>query len=164
MHYRLYNPNDFASLYAIEEVCFQRPLRFSRAYMRRLIDAGTSATWIADAHGAMAGFGIVEWERRAVGIHAYVPTIEVAPEYRRHGVGTGLLRRLEISAMEAGACLIWLHVDKENEGAIQLYELQGYIRMAHQEDFYAPGRGAYRYRKELRAGKAASTVDSVNLG
>ena len=31
MNYRLFEPDDFDELYAIEEMCFQPPLRFSRA-------------------------------------------------------------------------------------------------------------------------------------
>ena len=37
MLYRLYQPGDFAALYAVEELCFEPPFRFSRAYMRQLI-------------------------------------------------------------------------------------------------------------------------------
>jgi hypothetical protein len=48
MHYRLYQPADFAALYAVEELCFEAPFRFSRALMRKLIANPNSATWIAE--------------------------------------------------------------------------------------------------------------------
>ena len=37
MIYRLYQPDDFAQLYAVEKTPFQPPIRFSRSYMRQLI-------------------------------------------------------------------------------------------------------------------------------
>ena len=48
MHYRLYLPADFPQLYAIEQLCFQPPIRFPRPYMRQLIANPDSATWIAE--------------------------------------------------------------------------------------------------------------------
>jgi ribosomal protein S18 acetylase RimI-like enzyme len=156
MQYRLYIPSDFAALYAIEEICFQPPLRFSRAYMRRLIQSQTSATWIAEEENDMAGFAIVEWSLTTRGVRAYIPTIEVTPVQRKKGVGRELLSRLEDSAQEAGAATIDLHVDTENAGAIHLYESRGYTRMGKDDHFYAPGRGAFLYRKTFPAPKAAA--------
>ena len=74
---RPYIANDFAALYAIEEVCFQPPFRFGRGYMRHLVNASNTATWIAEEKGQMAGFAIVEWTRHRGGVSAYIQTIEV---------------------------------------------------------------------------------------
>jgi hypothetical protein len=83
--YRLYKPEDFAALYAIEEVCFKPPHRFSRGYMRQLIRQDNAATWIAVDDGRMCGFGLVEWERERAGMVAYVQTWKPlrAPRGRR---------------------------------------------------------------------------------
>ncbi len=48
MLYRLYQPGDFPALYAVEELCFEPPFRFSRTYMRQLIESPNAATWIAE--------------------------------------------------------------------------------------------------------------------
>ena len=150
MHYRLYQPPDFPQLYAIEELCFQPPLRFPRAYMRRVIDNSASATWIAeDEHGAMAGFAIVEWSSGADGGNAYIATIEVSPVFRGRGIGRGLLECVEHTARTAGSDVLWLHVDTENATAIVLYEKNGYVFFGKEEHFYAPERGALIYRKPL---------------
>ncbi len=148
MNYRLYKPGDFEELYAIEEICFQPPLRFSRVYMRELINGRRSATWIAEEDGAMAGFAIVEWSVTKRGTSAYIPTIEVLPVQRGRGVGRGLMCRLEQSAREAGAVAIGLHVDVENADAIRLYESQSYQRAGLSDHFYGPGQSAYLYKKE----------------
>ena len=148
VEYRLYAPTDFAALYAIEEVSFQPPLRFGRRYMRQLVEAADTATWIAEEDGAMAGFAIVEWEAGT----AYIQTLEVMPERRGVGVGGELLRRIEGSAWNAKAALIWLHVDEENGGAIRLYETYGYRYENRQENYYAHGRAALIYTKRLAGG------------
>lgn len=151
MLYRPYTPSDFAALYAIEEACFQPPLRFDRAYMRQLVGAVNSATWIAEEDGRMAGFAIVEWDTTALGVLAYIQTIEVAPEHRGRGAGGELLRRVEASALTAGAHAIWLHVDAENAAAIQLYESHGYKREGREENYYPRRRPALIYVKSLNS-------------
>ena len=149
MHYRLFQPGDFAQLYAIEQVCFQPPLRFGRRYMRQLIESPASATWIAEEEGKMAGFAIVEWTLEPGHEAAYIPTLEVSPDHRRLGIGLELLRRLEQAAIDARAGLIWLHVDAENEPAIRLYRAEGYRLQGRHEHYYARHRAAEVYSKQL---------------
>jgi len=155
VNYRLYAPNDFAALYAIEEACFEPPFRFGRSFMRELVDRSDGATWIAEENGRMAGFAIAGWSQEEEGMTAYIQTIEVVPEWRGGGVGSGLMRQIEDSARAAGAETIWLHVDTENDVAIRLYEGHGYLHEGRDEDFYARGRAALVFAKELRAGVAS---------
>lgn len=150
MHYRLFEPEDFDDLYAIEEVCFEPPQRFSRRYMRHLVQSPNTGTWVAQENFCLAGFAIVEWSTQPNGIAAYVTTIEVLPERRIHGIGSELLRRVEGSAHAEGAVEIRLHVDVENVSAIHLYEANGYHSVGHAEHYYARGRAAKIYMKELR--------------
>ena len=149
MNYRLFQPEDFHDLYAIEEVCFQPPQRFTRRYMRQLLASSEAATWIADQERQMAGFAIVEWSPQVTGIVAYIATIEVLPEYRGLGIGAELLRRLEGSANAERAIEIWLHVDTENSSAIRLYERSGYQKAGRANHYYARHRPAAIYVKPL---------------
>ena len=157
----LYRPciaEDFAPLYAIEELCFQSPLRFGRGQMRRLIQSRNAATWIAEQGGLICGFAIVEWGRKAGEVVAYIQTIEVAPDRRGQGVGGELLRRVEGSAQAAGARQIWLHVDAENAAAIRLYEANGYRIEGRRENYYPLGRAALICLKALGTEAVASTL------
>lgn len=154
MLYRPYAANDFDPLYAIEEVCFEPPLRFSRRYMRSLVTAANAATWIAEEDGRMAGFAIVEWTESLEALLAYVQTIEIAPEQRGRGAGHELLRRVEDSALAAGAASIWLHVDEENRAAIALYQSHGYLCKDREEGYYGRGRAALIFEKALGKGPA----------
>ena len=149
MHYRLFEPEDFDELYAIEEICFQPPQRFSRRYMRELTSSSDAATWIAAEKNQMLGFAIVEWVQQITGIIAYIATIEVLPEFRGSGIGAELLRRLEGSANAERAITIWLHVDMENAPAIRLYERLGYQNSGRADHFYARNRPAAIYVKSL---------------
>lgn len=149
MRYRLYEPSDFASLYAVEELCFVPPFRFSRRLMRQLIESSNSATSIAEEGATFTGFSIVEWTAEHAGLSAYIQTIEVHPEWRGRGIGTELLSRVEGSAGNAGAKIIGLHVDVENAAAIHLYERHGYERQGREEHYYARRRAAFIYAKPL---------------
>ncbi len=149
MFFRLYKSGDFAQLYAIEELCFQPPYRFSSTYLQQLVQSEASATWIAEPGGVIAGFAVVEWVLGPGAAEAYIQTIEVAPDYRSQGIGNELLHRLEDSAQAAGGHSIWLHVDAENEPAIKLYEAHGYRHEGREEHYYARSRAALIYRKPL---------------
>jgi ribosomal protein S18 acetylase RimI-like enzyme len=149
MNYRLFQPDDFHDLYAIEEVCFQPPQRFTRRYMRQLLDSPEAATWIAEQGQIMTGFAILEWSQQVTGIVAYIATIEVLPEYRGKGIGAELLRRLEGSANAERAIEVWLHVDAENAPAIHLYERSGYHKSGRVDHYYARNRSAVVYVKTL---------------
>ena len=155
MNYRLYTAEDFAQLYAIEEVCFQPPFRFGRGYMRQLVNCSDAATWIAEENGQMMGFGIVEWTRERGGLIAYIQTIEVAPERRGRGIGGELLQRMEDSAGDAGARVIGLHVDATNGDAIRLYNAHGYACEGRSEDYYAKGRPGLMFAKALEVEPAS---------
>ncbi len=150
MIFRAYKPSDFDQIYAIEEICFQPPMRFPRRYIRRLVDGPDAITWIAEEAGKIAGFSIADFGRDADGLFAYIQTIEVLPEERGRGAGNELLRRIEQSARERGAHAICLHVEAQNGGAIRLYERHGYRCEGRQDNYYAHGRPGLVYRKLLR--------------
>ena len=149
MLYRLYKPEDFDPLYALEELCFEPPSRFGRRYMRLLVSRANAAAWIAEEDGRLWGFAIVEWSEERRGVTAYIQTIEVAPKMRARGVGGALLGSIEGSARAVGAGLIWLHVEAANTGAIRLYEARGYACDGRQENYYPHGRAALIYVKRL---------------
>ena len=149
MDYRLFKSADFPALYAVEELCFEPPFRFSRSYMRQLIESANAATWIAEQDAELIGFSIVEWAAEQSALVAYIQTLEVHPAFRGRGIGAELLARAEESARAAGAHSIALHVDVENTAAIHLYESHGYARQGREEHYYARHRAALIYTKPL---------------
>lgn len=149
MIYRPYKHGDFDELYAIEEICFQPPLRFPRRYIRRLVESADAVTWIAENDARIAGFSIADFGQEQDGVFAYIQTIEVSPGMRGRGIGNELLRRIENSAVQRGAHAIWLHVESQNAGAIRLYESHGYKCEGRHDNYYAHGRAGLVYCKLL---------------
>ncbi|MGD0800525.1 MAG: N-acetyltransferase [Terracidiphilus sp.] len=149
MLYRPYTPEDFDPLYAIEELCFEPPSRFSRRYMRQLVSSPNAATWVAEENGRLQGFAIVECNEDEGELAAYIQTIEVLPEARGQGAGRELLNHIEGSARLAGAAVVWLHVESENTAAIRLYEAHGYCCEGRQENYYPSGHAALIYIKRF---------------
>jgi ribosomal-protein-alanine N-acetyltransferase len=149
MHYRLFKVADFDALYAIEEICFQPPLRFSRRYMRSIIGDPNGVAWVAEDAGRIAGFAVAGWTCEQAAAVAYLQTIEVDPQQRGKGVASELLKRIETSAHSAGALTLWLHVDATNAVAIRLYERHGFKFYGREDHYYAPDRGALVYTKSL---------------
>jgi len=138
------------ALYAIEEACFETPLRFSRALMRSLAHDPQCRTWLGIVDNIRAGFAIAGLSNDDDPTSAYIWTIEVLPSLRRMGVARQLLERMEESARDAGCSAIELHVSERNAGGLALYDAAGYVRTGVDAEYYGRRENAFRYRKALK--------------
>lgn len=138
------------ALYAIEEACFEPPLRFSRALMRSLAHDPDCRTWLGIVDNIRAGFAIAGLSNDDDPTSAYIWTIEVLPALRRRGVARQLLMRMEESTRDAGRTAIELHVSERNVGGLALYEAAGYARTGVDAEYYGRRENAFRYRKVLQ--------------
>lgn len=77
-----------------------------------------------------------------------VVSIGVREGWRRRGVGTLLVKRVE---EELGAGCVELEVKTSNKGAVRFYESLGYKRVGVLRDYYGRGSHAYLMRKTGRA-------------
>ena len=151
MRLREYSSRDLGTIFALDEVCFEVPFRFSARVMQQFAEARNALTVVAEdeTRGEIAGFCIAHVERAGKGLRAYVVTLDVAPQYRRHGLARQMMQHIERQATEAGCASVELHVSVENAGAIAFYEAKGYERSHIVKSFYGLGRHAYVYRKAL---------------
>lgn len=151
MRLREYSAGDLRAIFVLDEVCFAPPFRFSERAMKQFAEARNALTVIAEneSDGEIAGFCIAHVERARKGLVAYVVTLDVAPEHRRHGLARTMMQRIEQQALDAGCDGVELHVSVENDGAISFYEREGYERSHVVRSFYGLGRHAYVYRKPL---------------
>ena len=155
MQLRSYQPGDATQMYALDEICFASPFRFSQAAMRRFAEAKNAIVRLAFDDGpsggsaGLLGFCIVHLEHAKASTLGYVVTLDVAPAWRRQGIASALLYEVEAAAAEAGARGMGLHVHSENESAIRLYEWHGYVHAHVAPDFYGRGLDAQVYRKLL---------------
>jgi ribosomal-protein-alanine N-acetyltransferase len=150
MRLREYNSTDLGTIFALDEVCFEPPFRFPARVMRQFAEARNALTVVAETEaGEIAGFCIAHVERAGKGLRAYVVTLDVAPQYRRHGLARQMMERIEQQAIEAGCDSMELHVSVDNKGAIAFYERESYERLHIVKSFYGLGRHGYVYRKSL---------------
>ena len=151
MRLREYSSNDLRAIFALDEVCFEPPFRFSERAMRQFAEARNALTVIAEdeSNRVIAGFCIAHLERARKGLVTYVVTLDVAPAYRRHGLAHEMMQSVERQAADADCEAVELHVWVDNEAAISFYEREGYERTHMVKSFYGLGRHAYVYRKSL---------------
>lgn len=153
MRLREYSSDDLGAIFALDEVCFTRPFRFSKRAMEQFAEARNALTVVAEdeATREIAGFCIGHVERARKGLVTYVVTLDVAPAFRRHGLARQMMQSIEQQALEADCGAVELHVWVENEAAIAFYEREGYERSHMVKSFYGLGRHAYVYRKPLES-------------
>jgi [ribosomal protein S18]-alanine N-acetyltransferase len=139
-------------MYRLDVICFTAPFQFDRETMREAAEAPAAIVVIVDGKFAdeMAGFVIVHLQGAGAGKYAYVITIDVAPDSRRGGIGSKVLKHAENEARAAGAMRIGLHVATDNASAIQFYERELYQRTGMAKRFYREaGLDALIYQKAL---------------
>lgn len=108
---------------------------------------------VAECGKELAGFGIMKY----LDDDAHLLLFAVKPEYRRRGVGSGLLDWLESTATTAGIELIFLETRTTNGAAREFYAARGYHELATLPRYY--GReDAVRIGKDLGNFTAARSV------
>jgi ribosomal-protein-alanine N-acetyltransferase len=130
---------------ALDDVCFERTFRFSRAAMRSFAEAKRARVVVAEADGELAGFAILHIEHGS----GYVVTLDVAPEQRRLGLATRLMDELASQARSAGCSKMMLHVYPANVAAVRFYERLGFVFQTTVPGFYGVGLDALKYRMPL---------------
>ena len=140
-------------MYELDLLCFTEPFTFDLPSMRRFATQKNAIVVVAEAHGSLAGFAILNVENMLGAKLAYITTLDVHPQQRRLGLASQLMDEAECLATSAGAGLATLHVYADNESAIAFYERRGYLRGSPDVDFYAPGMSAWSYTKLLKSNK-----------
>ena len=99
---------------------------------------------------------VVAWCSRAAR-RAYIPYLFVMPELQGHGLGSMLLRRVEMILELEGAERVQLETPADNVLAVRFYEKQGYKILAMRHD----GRTAHAPFMSVRLEKALHPFDGV---
>jgi [ribosomal protein S18]-alanine N-acetyltransferase len=146
---RGYRPEDLEAMFQLDELCFEPPFRFSRAEMRRYAQAHNAHVVIIEIAGHLAGFCIAHVNQSSDDTTGYIVTLDVAPEHRRKGIASLLMREAERQVAEAGCGAMVLHVFSGNAGAISFYEREGYALFRAVPNFYAKNVNALVYCKPL---------------
>ena len=120
--------------------------------LRSIRDRATNAV-VAECGADLAGFGIMKY----LDDDAHLLLFAVKPEYRRRGVGSGLVTWLERTATTAGIELIFLETRATNTAAREFYAARGYRELATLPRYYG-SEDAVRIGKDLGSFTAARSV------
>jgi len=132
------------------ELCFANSMDSEgQSYVRQMRRASRDSSFMRWANSAienasmpLSGF-VWEQDGRIVGNASLVPfrykgkriylvaNVATHPNYRRHGIARALTERTMQHARQRGAHELWLHVRKDNPGAIQMYADLGFVERAH---------------------------------
>jgi ribosomal-protein-alanine N-acetyltransferase len=139
---------DLENLYKIEKECFTHEA-FSKEQIAYFLKAPNAISLLAQVNSDIAGFimGLIEQYRKTRIGHIY--TIDVAPKYRRMGVGLKLLEEIEKAFTEKGAKECFLEVRINNLAARKLYRKHGYTELAKLNNYYARGIHGIQLKKKL---------------
>jgi ribosomal-protein-alanine N-acetyltransferase len=125
--------DDIEVVCAIESVAHPTP--WTRAIFENELELDWSNMWLVRDPDADRSIGfLVFWT-----IHDEIHILNVAvhPDYRRRGIATEMIAKLEGRAVEFGFAFITLEVREHNTPAIQLYESMGFEVTGRREEYYA---------------------------
>ena len=89
------------------------------------------------------------FEREVNSWHGHVTAVTVPPEYRRLGMASRLMDKLEKASDHAKAFFVDLFVRKSNQLAIDMYSKMGYSVYRQVIGYYSGEEDAYDMRKPL---------------
>jgi ribosomal-protein-alanine N-acetyltransferase len=151
---RDFRPEDFETLWRIDQECFPPGISYSRQelkfYVRRrgamtLVaarDPEKSATLPTD--GKVDGFIVAH-----PGKTGHIVTIDVVASARRFGVGSLLLQAAEDRLRGGGSRAVGLETAVDNVSALAFYKRRGYNLVKTIPRYYSNGVDALVLQKEL---------------
>lgn len=143
---RDYKPEDFESLWRMDQECFPPGIAYSKQELRAFIRNRGSFTLVAtNEREEVQGFIVAHC--RSSG---HVITIDVGPDTRRSGVGSLLLRSAEDRMRAAGCVAVGLETAVDNATALAFYKRHGYGVIRTWPRFYSNGVDALVLKKDLK--------------
>jgi [ribosomal protein S18]-alanine N-acetyltransferase len=137
--------DDLPRLWALDRICFEPGIAYSRREIRRFLALPGALGIIAEIGGRLAGFSLGYPDGDA----ARVVTLDVHPDFRRRRLGRRLLGDLLGRFAAAGCVRSLLEVDVRNSGAIAFYRREGFQEIGRIPSYYGRGLDAFEMEKVL---------------
>lgn len=150
---RDYRPEDFTTLWQIDQQCFLPGIAYSRYELRTYMGRSRAFTLVAEASNSprspeekILGFLVGETSWREAG---HIITIDVRQEFRRYQVGSRLLDDAELRIRARRCRLVRLETAVDNQGALAFYKRHGYDVIRAIPGYYSNGVDALVLEKDL---------------
>lgn len=143
---RDFKPEDFETLWTIDQKCFPPEIAYSREELAHYIHKRGAITLVAENPGSseLAGFIVAQG-----GSAGHIITIDVMADARRAGLGSQMLRAAEERLEAAGSHAVGLETAVDNLGALAFYKRHGYEVIRTWPRYYSNGVDALVLKKEL---------------
>jgi ribosomal-protein-alanine N-acetyltransferase len=142
---REYVPDDFETLWRMDQDCFPPGIAYSKQELRAYIRERRSFTLIASRDDEKT-VGFIVVQRASTG---HVITIDVVTSERRAGVGSLLLHAAEERLRAGGSLAVGLETAVDNISALSFYKRHGYSVIGTWPRYYSSGVDALVLKKDL---------------
>ncbi|MDH5510484.1 MAG: GNAT family N-acetyltransferase [Nitrospinota bacterium] len=146
---------DIPAMQELDARLFPPHSSYDMETFRNLMLDATVTMIVAQAGREMAGFMIL---RLGPGREASALTIDVAPSFQGHGVGSRLMALAERMARYQEIAVMYLQVSTNNSGAIRFYERLGYCRIRFMKGYYGGEEDGWEMEKKLIGHSGATTA------
>jgi ribosomal-protein-alanine N-acetyltransferase len=160
---RSYRPEDFLTLWMIDQSCFAWGIAYSQHELKRYLKWQTSLTLVADAgsadHGSRSAASDEHGFRGIIGFlvanrskaAGHIITIDVRARARGNGVGSVLLETAEAQLHSSGCHTVRLETAVDNTAALKFYKKHGYSVVQTVPHYYSNGTDALVFEKNLHS-------------
>jgi [ribosomal protein S18]-alanine N-acetyltransferase len=149
---RPYTPEDFDTLYEIDQACYEPAIAYSKREFRNYLRFPGAECAIAEESQEVAGFCLTAHQET----RGYIITIDVLEKYRRRGVGAALLAEVERRLAVHGVKEIGLETATDNDSAVAFWQRHGYRTRGVWKGYYPGGRDAFAMTKMIVPTAASS--------
>src|SRR5690242_1802134 len=129
--FRKMTVEDIPAVVELDQRSFSLPWP-ERSFRFELNDNPASRCWVADLDGKVVGM-IVVW---LIMDEAHVATLATHPDFRRRGIGKGLLAHCLRHLIDDGARSSFLEVRESNLAAQDMYRKFGYQATGRRRRYY----------------------------
>jgi [ribosomal protein S18]-alanine N-acetyltransferase len=141
---RDFQPEDFDTLWRMDQECFAPGISYSQAELRSFINHPGAFTLVAAEAQKIQGFIVIQG-----GKAGHVITIDVSRQARRLGVGSHLLQAAEQRLASIGSRMVNLETAVDNVSALAFYKRHGYSVVRTWPRYYSNGVDALVLKKDL---------------
>jgi [ribosomal protein S18]-alanine N-acetyltransferase len=159
---RDFQPDDFETLWHIDQECFSPGISYSRPELRFYIRRRGAFTLVAEKEAEGGAEKVAEKEAAKslntriagfivtqTGRTGHIITIDVVAGARRSGMGSRLLQAAEERLRVAGSAAVGLETAVDNLSALTFYKRHGYRVIETVPRYYSTGVDAIRMKKDL---------------